>query len=76
MLNLSNFIGICFYNLFICVAGLVEPNNMVVSAPSEKNLSKLKPHGIKTTHDNSKFLILVSWPIIEKYKFLLKLFFF
>ncbi|KAB7493772.1 Pyrroline-5-carboxylate reductase 1, mitochondrial [Armadillidium nasatum] len=32
--------------------GLVEPNNMVVSAPSEKNLSKLKPHGIKTTHDN------------------------
>lgn len=34
--------------------GLVDPNLTIASAPSDRNLSKLRALGVKTTHDNNE----------------------
>ncbi|XP_063599295.1 uncharacterized protein LOC134775684 isoform X3 [Penaeus indicus] len=34
--------------------GLVDPSQVVASAPSDRNLSKIRPMGVKTTNDNNR----------------------
>ncbi|XP_071525662.1 uncharacterized protein [Panulirus ornatus] len=34
--------------------GLVDPPHVIASAPSDRNLSKLRTLGVKTTHDNNE----------------------